>query len=203
MGCRVHRGGLGGRAGRRARGCRWSGPCGPRRRWAGRGGVPCGRPRAARRRPAGWSPRGSGGGRCRAGRARLPRYAPRGRPRSSRRAYGPSRLPLRLRLAFRDGSIHNMNNSSGVGVLDKTVSVLSALENGPASLAQLVKATGLARPTAHRIAVALETHRMLARDTQGRFVLGPRIGELAAAAGEDRLLAIAQPILVQLRDATG
>jgi hypothetical protein len=76
-----------------------------------------------------------------------------------------------------------MNNSSGVGVLDKTVSVLSALESGPASLAQLVKATGLARPTAHRIAVALETHRMLARDAQGRFVLGPRIGELAAAAG--------------------
>ncbi len=96
-----------------------------------------------------------------------------------------------------------MNNSSGVGVLDKTVSVLSALESGPASLAQLVKATGLARPTAHRIAVALETHRMLARDTQGRFILGPRIGELAAAAGEDRLLAIAQPILVQLRDITG
>ena len=96
-----------------------------------------------------------------------------------------------------------MNNSSGVGVLDKTVSVLSALESGPASLAQLVKATGLARPTAHRIAVALESHRLLARDAQGRFVLGPRIGELAAAAGEDRLLAIAQPILVQLRDMTG
>jgi hypothetical protein len=96
-----------------------------------------------------------------------------------------------------------MNNSSGVGVLDKTVSVLSALESGPASLAQLVKATGLARPTAHRIAVALESHRILARDAQGRFVLGPRIGELAAAAGEDRLLVIAQPILTQLRDATG
>jgi DNA-binding IclR family transcriptional regulator len=96
-----------------------------------------------------------------------------------------------------------MNNSSGVGVLDKTISVLSALESGPASLAQLVKATGLARPTAHRIAVALESHRMLTRDTQGRFVLGPRIGELAAAAGEDRLLAIAQPILTQLRDVTG
>src|SRR6201995_2051554 len=96
-----------------------------------------------------------------------------------------------------------MYNSSGVGVLDKTVSVLSALESGPASLAQLVKATGLARPTAHRIAVALESHRMLARDAQGRFVLGPRIGELASAAGEDRLLAIAQPILTQLRDMTG
>jgi DNA-binding IclR family transcriptional regulator len=96
-----------------------------------------------------------------------------------------------------------MNNSSGVGVLDKTVSVLTALEEGPASLAELVKATGLARPTAHRLAVALEAHRLLARDTTGRFVLGPRISELAAAAGEDRLLAVALPILTKLRDATG
>jgi DNA-binding IclR family transcriptional regulator len=96
-----------------------------------------------------------------------------------------------------------MDNSSGVGVLDKTVAVLSTLESGPASLAQLVAATGLARPTAHRIAVALERHRLVARDGQGRFVLGPRIAELATAAGEDRLLAIAQPVLIQLRDLTG
>src|ERR1700689_3877808 len=98
---------------------------------------------------------------------------------------------------------HYMNDTSGVGVLDKAVSVLAATESGPATLAQLVDATGLARPTAHRIAVALERHRLLARDVQGRFVLGPRIAELASAAGEDRLLAVAQPVLIQLRDATG
>ena len=96
-----------------------------------------------------------------------------------------------------------MNNSSGVGVLDKAISVLAATESGPATLAQLVEATGLARPTTHRIAVALEHHRLLARDVQGRFILGPRITELAAAAGEDRLLAVAQPVLNQLRDVTG
>jgi DNA-binding IclR family transcriptional regulator len=96
-----------------------------------------------------------------------------------------------------------MNNSSGVGVLDKAVCVLSALESGPASLGQLVTATGLARPTAHRIAVALEYHRFVARDSQGRFILGPRIAELAAAAGEDRLLSVAQPVLGYLRDVTG
>ena len=96
-----------------------------------------------------------------------------------------------------------MNNSSGVGVLDKAVSVLNAMETGPASLAQLVSATGLARPTAHRIAVALEHHRLVTRDAQGRFVLGPRMAELAAAAGEDRLLSVAQPILGYLRDVTG
>jgi DNA-binding IclR family transcriptional regulator len=96
-----------------------------------------------------------------------------------------------------------MDTTSGIGVLDKTVAVLAALEPGPASLAELVAATGLARPTAHRIAVALERHRLLARDGQGRFVLGPRLAELASAAGEDRLLAVAQPILAELRDQTG
>ena len=96
-----------------------------------------------------------------------------------------------------------MDNSSGVGVLDKAALVLSALESGPATLAGLVAATGLARPTAHRLAVALEHHRMVARDMQGRFILGPRLAELAAAAGEDRLLATAGPVLTHLRDMTG
>ena len=97
----------------------------------------------------------------------------------------------------------SMDNSSGVGVLDKAALVLGALEAGPQSLAGLVQATGLARPTAHRLAVALEYHRLVARDVQGRFVLGPPLAELAAAAGEDRLLAAAATVLTQLRDLTG
>jgi len=96
-----------------------------------------------------------------------------------------------------------MDDTSGVGVLDKAALVLGALEAGPATLAGLVQATGLARPTAHRLAVALEHHRLVARDMQGRFVLGPRLGELSAAAGEDRLLAAAGPVLATLRDMTG
>ncbi|WP_127131349.1 IclR family transcriptional regulator [Georgenia sp. SYP-B2076] len=95
-----------------------------------------------------------------------------------------------------------MDNSSGVGVLDKAATVLGALEAGPATLAQLVSATHLARPTAHRLAVALEHHRLVARDIQGRFILGPRLAELASAAGEDRLLAAAGPVLTALRDHT-
>lgn len=96
-----------------------------------------------------------------------------------------------------------MDNTSGVGVLDKAVLVLDALEAGPASLASLVQTTGLARPTTHRLAVALEHHRLVTRDTRGRFVLGPRLAELASAAGEDRLLAVAGPILARLRDTSG
>lgn len=93
--------------------------------------------------------------------------------------------------------------NSGVGVLDKAVKILAVLEAGPHSLAELVAATAIARPTAHRLAVALEHHRLVSRDLTGRFVLGARSGELAASAGEDRLLAAAAPALLALRDATG
>lgn len=97
-----------------------------------------------------------------------------------------------------DSDIH-----SGVGVLDKTVKILDALESGPATLGQLVNETGLARPTAHRLAIALERHRFVIRDQHGRFVLGSRFAELAAAAGEDRLLTASAPILQTLLDRTG
>lgn len=93
--------------------------------------------------------------------------------------------------------------NSGVGVLDKAVRILAVLESGPHSLAELVKVTKIARPTAHRLAVALEFHRLVARDLNGRFILGPRNNEFAASAGEDRLLAAAIPALTALRDATG
>jgi DNA-binding IclR family transcriptional regulator len=86
---------------------------------------------------------------------------------------------------------------TGVGVLDKSVRILDALESGPLALMDLVVATEIPRPTAHRLAVALETHRLLARDEEGRFTIGPRVSELGS---EDRLKAIAQPPLDLLRD---
>jgi DNA-binding IclR family transcriptional regulator len=86
---------------------------------------------------------------------------------------------------------------SGVGVLDKAVRVLDALATGPAALAELVTRTGLPRATAHRLAVALEVHRLVARDDDGRFMLGPRI------ALTDPLVLAATPVLEQLRDETG
>ena len=91
---------------------------------------------------------------------------------------------------------------TGVGVLDKAVLIMSMLEAGPATLAQLVDSTHLTRPTIYRLAVALEKHRFLARDTAGRFTLGPRLAELAGAAGDDRLLMVATPVLTALREHT-
>ena len=58
---------------------------------------------------------------------------------------------------------------SGVGVLDKAVAILAALEPRPATLSQLVELTGLSRATAHRLAQALGRHGLVERDVDGRF----------------------------------
>jgi DNA-binding IclR family transcriptional regulator len=95
-----------------------------------------------------------------------------------------------------------MTQRSSVGVLDKAVTVLDCLAGGPASLAELVERSGLSRPTAYRIAVALEVHRFVERDGQGRFTLGPMIAELAAAVRSDPLERAAGAVLERLCSAT-
>jgi DNA-binding IclR family transcriptional regulator len=93
---------------------------------------------------------------------------------------------------------------TGVGVLDRCVALLDLLADGPRSLRFLAGASGLPRPTAHRLLVALETHRLVARDPAGSFRLGPRLTELAAVAGPDLDLAsLAGPVLDRLHQATG
>lgn len=93
---------------------------------------------------------------------------------------------------------------SGVGVLDKAVAILAALEQRPLALAGLVEATGISRPTAHRLATALEAHGLVRRDTGGRFALGFRLVGLGrAAAGELDVVEAARPALERLREETG
>ena len=94
---------------------------------------------------------------------------------------------------------------SGVGVLDKSVSVLAALEaDGPLSLVDLAASTGLPRATAHRLAVALEAHGLVRRDDGGHFALGLRFVALSRAAGAQFPLAdISRPTLERLRDEVG
>jgi DNA-binding IclR family transcriptional regulator len=93
---------------------------------------------------------------------------------------------------------------SPVGVLDKAVAVLAALEPGPRSLGELVDDTGISRATAHRLASALEDHGLVRRDADGRFALGPRLLVLGRAASETFPLGeAAEPALTTLRDATG
>ncbi|MHB2023283.1 MAG: IclR family transcriptional regulator [Mycobacteriales bacterium] len=91
----------------------------------------------------------------------------------------------------------------GVGVLDKAVAILAALADHPRSLRQLVEATGLSRPTAHRITLALERHGLVERASGGRFRPGHRLVHLAGIAEQDPLLEAAPGVLERLRDASG
>jgi DNA-binding IclR family transcriptional regulator len=99
-----------------------------------------------------------------------------------------------------------MDSLSGVGVIDKSAAILEALAaSGPLGLAELVDATGIPRPTAHRLAVALEAHGIVGRDDVGRFRLGVRLaawGGRVAALPPD-LLEEAGDVLDRLRDETG
>ena len=96
-----------------------------------------------------------------------------------------------------------MDIVTGVGVLDKAVHVLRAVADGPLSLGGLHAATGLPRATAHRLAVALETHGLLRRDEEGRFDLGPELASLGRSAAERFPLAgLALPLMDDLRQET-
>ncbi|MDF2979610.1 MAG: transcriptional regulator, IclR family [Actinomycetospora sp.] len=95
-----------------------------------------------------------------------------------------------------------MGQGSGIGVLDKAVVVLRATAAAPCALGELCERTGLPRATAHRLAVGLEAHRLLARDADGRWRPGPALGELAHGHG-DPLLTAAEEVLPGLRDLTG
>jgi DNA-binding IclR family transcriptional regulator len=93
---------------------------------------------------------------------------------------------------------------SGVGVLDKTMQLLGALEDGPASLAELTARTAVSRATAHRLLVALEKHGLVARDHEGDFLLGLHLATLGRRAIDSFPLAqVAEPVLGRLRDVTG
>lgn len=95
-----------------------------------------------------------------------------------------------------------MRQDSGIGVLDKAVGVLHTVAESPCGLAELCERTGLPRATAHRLAAGLEVHRLLARDNEGRWRLGPALTELAGQVN-DPLLAAGAAILPRLRELTG
>lgn len=95
-----------------------------------------------------------------------------------------------------------MRQSSGIGVLDKVVAVLKATAAAPTALPELCESTGLPRATAHRLAVGMETHGLLERDTRGRWRPGPLVATLAAHA-PDPLVTAAAEVLPRLRDRTG
>ncbi|AKE39045.1 IclR family transcriptional regulator [Corynebacterium camporealensis] len=87
---------------------------------------------------------------------------------------------------------------SGIKVLDRAVAIMMAAANRPSSLNELCETTGLPRATAHRLATALEAHRILTRTEDGKWGAGP-----ALPGNRDHLLEAAGPVMDELLEATG
>ncbi len=98
-----------------------------------------------------------------------------------------------------------MGQPNPVAVLDKAVAILHAVRDEPATLAELVERTGLPRATTHRLAVALEGHRLVRRTPDGSWAPGPALAELGRAGADlsEQLAEAATRHLVALRDVSG
>ena len=81
------------------------------------------------------------------------------------------------------------------------MAILRAVAESPATLADLVARTGLPRATAHRLAVALEGHRLVERTESGVWTTGAGLRELSR--GGPDLAELAERHLVTLRDVSG
>ena len=93
-------------------------------------------------------------------------------------------------------------SGSGIKVLDRAVLILTTIADQPRSLAELCQATKLPRATAHRLATALETHRMLSRTADGRWSIGSALTSLGSGSS-DTLIDAATPIMNALMQRTG
>jgi DNA-binding IclR family transcriptional regulator len=91
-----------------------------------------------------------------------------------------------------------------VGTLDRIVDILNAVEAGANTYTDITRATGLSRPTAHRLIRALEQHGFLLQAGGAGYALGPRLLSLASSAMRELPLRdLAHPWLERLARATG
>lgn len=93
---------------------------------------------------------------------------------------------------------------SGVGVLDRAVAILDAVEAGATTFTAISRETGFSRSTTHRLIKALEEHGLLAGVDGRGYRLGPKLLRLAATAARDLpLRVLAHPALERLAGSTG
>ena len=94
---------------------------------------------------------------------------------------------------------------SGVGVLDRVMAILDAVESGASrSIAEVAGATGYTRSTTHRLLQAMESHDLLGYSGSRGYHLGPRFLRLANRSLRELPLGdLAHPVLKRLSEATG
>ncbi len=95
-------------------------------------------------------------------------------------------------------------DGTGVGVLDRVVTILDAVEHGAHTFTEVMEATGYSRSTTHRLLQALEAYDLIGITGARGYYLGPRLLRLAATAiRELPLRDIAHPALENLSRVTG
>jgi IclR family acetate operon transcriptional repressor len=95
---------------------------------------------------------------------------------------------------------------TGTQAIDRAAQLLSrvVLADEPPAFGDLVSDTGLAKSTAARLLHALERHRLVHRDDEGAYEPGPLFAQYASRRDlRDELIALAQPAMQDLNDATG
>lgn len=91
-----------------------------------------------------------------------------------------------------------------VGVIDRAVAILDAVDRGARTHTAVVRVTGLSRTTAHRMLKSLEAHGLIEHVGGRGYHLGPRLLKLAAASlQEPSLRDVAHPALERLTATTG
>lgn len=99
------------------------------------------------------------------------------------------------------GQNKDVPSVSGIQVLDRAFFLLSVIAKEPRNLAELCEITGLPRATAHRIAIALEKHRLIERLPDSQWTAGSALSELAPHSSS-RLEEAAEHILPRLMQET-
>lgn len=99
-------------------------------------------------------------------------------------------------------------DKNGVPVLERMMEILSSLELQPAgeTIRGLSEQLSVPRSTVYRILNTLHSHNVVQRRLDGTYVLGPRLLSLASKVRSEAtfdLVALAQPIMKKLAEATG
>lgn len=96
------------------------------------------------------------------------------------------------------------SRTTSVGVLDRTMAILEAVDGGARSFTDVVGATRLTRSTAHRLLRSMEDHGLVSSVGGQGYRLGSRLLAFAATAiRELPLRDLAQPVLDRLARTTG
>lgn len=87
---------------------------------------------------------------------------------------------------------------SNLQLVERTIEIIDyiARQGRPVSLKEVVEATGISKPSVHRILSTLTNYRVLIRDGHVAYIPGPRIlGWSRSCSGSQGLLSVARPWL--------